>query len=72
MPMLARMAAVGEVTGALAESFGETARFHEKMLAVAVKRFSVLIEPVMICITGGIVGFVYIAFFMAIFALAGH
>lgn len=71
MPMLARMAAVGEVTGALAETFGETARFHEKMLAVAVKRFSVLIEPVMICITGGIVGFVYIAFFMAIFALAG-
>ena len=41
------------------------------MLAVAVKRFSVLIEPVMICITGVIVGFVYIAVFMAIFALAG-
>lgn len=71
MPMLARMAAVGEVTGALAETFGETARFHEKMLAVAVKRFGALIEPVMICVTGGIVGFVYIAFFMAIFALAG-
>lgn len=69
--MLARMAAVGEVTGSLAETFGETARFHETLLGVAIKRFSVLIEPVMIAITGVIVGFVYIAFFMAIFALAG-
>jgi type IV pilus assembly protein PilC len=71
MPMLRRMAAVGEVSGSLPESFGETARFHEMLLAIAVKRFGVLIEPVMIAITGGIVGFVYIAFFMALFAIAG-
>lgn len=71
LPMLSRMAAVGEMTGALAETFGETARFHETMLAVAIKRFGVLIEPVMIGITGSIVGFVYIAFFLAIFSLAG-
>ena len=71
MPMLARMAAVGEVTGSLADSFGEVARFHEMLLALAIKRFGMLIEPVMICVTGGIVGFVYIAFFMAIFAIAG-
>ncbi|MGN0852233.1 MAG: type II secretion system F family protein [Kiritimatiellia bacterium] len=69
-PMLARMAAVGEVTGSLAETFGETARFHEMMLGVAIKRFSVLIEPVLIVVTGTIVGFVYIAFFLAIFSLA--
>ena len=71
MPMLRHMAAVGETTGALPESFGETARFHETLLALAVKRFGMLIEPVMIVITGGIVGFVYIAFFMALFAIAG-
>jgi len=71
LPMLRRMAAVGESTGALPEAFGETARFHEMLLAVAVKRFGIVIEPVMICITGLIVGFVYIAFFMAIFAIAG-
>lgn len=70
-PMLARMASVGERTGALGESFGETARYHEMMLGVAVKRFGTLIEPALICVTGLIVGFVYIAFFMAIFALAG-
>ena len=71
MPMLRRMAAVGEVTGSLPEAFGETARFHEMLLGIAVKRFGMLIEPVMIVVTGGIVGFVYIAFFMALFAIAG-
>lgn len=71
MPMLARMSAVGEVTGSLAESFGEVARFHEMLLAIAIKRFGMLVEPVMICVTGAIVGFVYIAFFMALFAIAG-
>lgn len=70
LPMLSRMAAVGEVTGSLAETFAETARFHEMLLGVAIKRFSVLIEPVLIVITGTIVGFVYIAFFLAIFSLA--
>jgi len=70
-PMLRRMAAVGETTGSLPETFSEAARFHEMLLALAVKRFGMMIEPVMIVITGGIVGFVYIAFFMAIFAIAG-
>lgn len=70
-PILRRMVAVGEVTGSLPEVFGETARFHEMLLALAVKRFGMFIEPVTICITGGIVGFVYVAFFMALFAMAG-
>ena len=70
-PMLRHMAAVGEVGGALPETFGETARLHEMMLAIAVKRFGMLIEPVMIVVTGAIVGFVYIAFFTAIFTIAG-
>lgn len=71
MPMLRRMAAVGEVSGSLPESFGETARFHEMLLSLAIKRFGMLIEPVLIVITGGIVGFVYISFFLALFSMAG-
>ena len=70
-PMLRRMVAVGEVSGALPETFSELARFHEMLLALAIKRFGMLIEPVAICISGTIVGFVYIAFFMALFAMAG-
>ena len=71
MPMMRPMAAVGEVSGSLPDAFAETARFHEMLLALAVKRFGMLIEPVMIIITGAIVGFVYIAFFVALFAIAG-
>lgn len=70
-PMLSQMAAVGEKTGSLAEAFSEVAHFHEAMLAIAIKRFSVTIEPAMIVVTGLIVGYVYIAFFLALFSMAG-
>lgn len=70
MPMLRHMAAVGEVSGSLPGAFAETARFHELVLSITIRRLGILIEPVMITITAGIVGFVYIAFFMALFAIA--
>lgn len=70
MPMLHRMAAVGEMTGSLAANLGETARFYEMMLSITIRRFSVMIEPIIICITGIIVGYVYIAFFTAVFSMA--
>ena len=35
------------------------------------KRLSAMIEPAMILVIGGMVGFVYYAFFQALFALAG-
>lgn len=72
MPMLARMVAVGESTGTLAPVLGEVARFHENQLLASIRRMSVLIEPVVIIVVGGIVGFVYIAFFLALFSLAGN
>jgi type II secretory pathway component PulF len=70
-PMLGRMTAVGEATGTLGSVLNEVAEFHESQLAAVVRRFSALIEPVTIVIVGGIVGFVYIAFFMALFSVAG-
>jgi type IV pilus assembly protein PilC len=70
MPMLSRMAGVGEASGTLDELLAEVARFHESQLQGAIRRFSVIIEPVIIVVVGGIVGFVYIAFFMALFSVA--
>ena len=75
LPMLPRMVAVGETTGTLGHTLTEGARFHEGQLVAAIRRLSILIEPVMILVVGGIVGFVYIAFFVALFSLAttsGH
>ncbi len=36
-----------------------------------IRRFSTLIEPAVVVVVGGIVGFVYIAFFVAMFSAAG-
>jgi type II secretory pathway component PulF len=71
LPMLPAMVTVGESTGTLDDVLDETARFHEEHLAAAIRRFSIIIEPLIIVVVGGIVGFVYIAFFMALFAAAG-
>jgi len=71
MPMLGRMAAIGEETGTLDPDLKEVANFHEKQFDALVRRLSVLIEPAVIVLVGGVVGFVYIAFFLALFSLAG-
>lgn len=71
MPMLPRMVAVGESAGTLSTVLAEVARFHEGQLLNAIRRMSVLIEPVVIIVVGSIVGFVYIAFFVALFSIAG-
>ena len=71
MPMLPRMVAVGETAGTLDEVLKEVARFHEMQLQSAIRRLSVLFEPAIVVVVGSIVGFVYIAFFVAMFAAAG-
>lgn len=71
MPMLASMVGVGESAGTLDDTLGEVAEFHEKQLHSAIRRFSAIIEPIIIVVVGGIVGFVYISFFMALFSFAG-
>jgi type IV pilus assembly protein PilC len=71
MAMVPRMVAVGETTGSLDPVLDEVANFHEKELAATIRRLSVLIEPAIIVLVGGIVGFVYIAFFVALYSLAG-
>ena len=70
-PLLARMVAVGESAGTIDDVLDEVARFHEQQLQAAIRQLSAIIEPLIIVIVGGIVGFVYIAFFMALFSAGG-
>jgi type IV pilus assembly protein PilC len=70
LPIVSRMVAVGEATGTLGRTLSDIARFHEAQLLVTIRRMSILIEPVMILVVGGMVGFVYISFFVALFSLA--
>ncbi|HBP20061.1 MAG TPA: type II secretion system F family protein [Planctomycetes bacterium] len=70
-PMLSAMVAVGETSGSLDEVLAEVADFHEEELQGLVQTLSVLIEPAVIVAVGAVVGFVYLAVFMALYAAQG-
>lgn len=70
-PMLPAMVAVGETSGSLDEVLAEVADFHEEELQGLVQTLSVLIEPAVIVAVGAVVGFVYLAVFMALYAAQG-
>ncbi len=69
--LVTQMIAVGERTGTLDHILQELGTYYEKVLETGIKRLTALIEPAMILVIGGMVGFVYYAFFQALFALAG-
>ncbi|RMH37663.1 MAG: type II secretion system F family protein [Nitrospirae bacterium] len=69
-PLVAHVVAVGERTGALAHVLDELGKFYERELQFRIKRMTTLVEPVLILIIGGMVGFVYFAFFQAVFQIA--
>lgn len=72
MPVLVlQMTAVGEKTGSLDVILQELGTYYEQLLETAIKRLSAMIEPAMILLIGGMVGFVYYAFFQALFSLVG-
>ena len=72
MPVLVlQMTAVGEKTGSLDHVLQELGTYYEQRLETAIKRLSAMIEPAMILLIGGMVGFVYYAFFQALFSLVG-
>jgi type IV pilus assembly protein PilC len=71
MPMLASMVEVGEASGTLEELLQEVAVFHEAQLQWMIRWLSTLVEPLIIILIGGVVGFVYTAFFVAILGGVG-
>lgn len=68
-PLVTQMIVVGENTGSLDQILQELGIYYEKLLEIAIKRMSAMIEPAMILVIGGMVGFVYYAFFQALFSL---
>lgn len=71
-PMLPRMVAIGESAGRLDEVLDEAARYYDEVLQRTIRGLAAMVEPVMLLVVGGIVGFVYISFFMALFAAAAR
>jgi type IV pilus assembly protein PilC len=65
--MVAHMIAVGEETGALETMLSKVADFYEDEVEAAVKALTSILEPVMIIVVGGIVGFVVVSMYMPMF-----
>ncbi len=65
--MVTHMIGVGEETGALDTMLDKVADFYEDQVAAAVKALTSILEPVMIVLVGGIVGFIIIAMYMPLF-----
>jgi type IV pilus assembly protein PilC len=65
--MVGHMVGVGEETGALDTMLTKIAEFYEDQVDAAVKALTSILEPVMIVIVGGMVGFIVISMYMPLF-----
>jgi general secretion pathway protein F len=70
-PVAARMMAVGERSGDMAEMLTQIARFHEDEVARFVDTFTRAFEPILMAVLGLSVGAVVVLMYMPIFELAG-
>lgn len=68
--IVTQMIAVGERTGTLDNVLQQLGDYYEERLQLGIKRLSAMMEPALILVIGGMVGFVYYAFFQALFQLA--
>ncbi|MEA2254264.1 MAG: type pilus assembly protein PilC, partial [Solirubrobacteraceae bacterium] len=57
----------GEETGALDSMLRKIAEFYEDQVDAAVKALTSILEPVMLVVVGGIVGFIVISMYMPLF-----
>jgi len=70
--MVVQMIGVGEQTGALDSMLNKIADFYEEEVDVAVAALTSMLEPIMLVVMGGIVGFILISMYMPIFEIAGQ
>ena len=70
-PMVVQMIGVGEQTGQMDQMLQKIADFYEEEVDVAVAALTSLMEPLMMVVLGGLVGFIMIAMYMPIFEVAG-
>ena len=68
-PLAVHMIGVGEETGRLDEMLTKVAEAFEENVQTTVKRMVSLLEPLLILVMGGIVGFIVISMLLAIFSI---
>ncbi|GAG52257.1 unnamed protein product, partial [marine sediment metagenome] len=65
-PMVVRMIAIGERSGALEQLLEKISEFYDEQVAAAVEALTSMIEPIMISIMGVLVGGIVISVFLPI------
>lgn len=70
-PMVVQMVSVGERTGSLDAMLSKVADFYDTEVEYAVQGLTAILEPALIMVMGGIVGFVVISFYLPLFNLVG-
>ncbi len=71
-PMVVRMIAIGERTGALEALLEKISEFYDAQVKAQVKALTSLIEPLLICVMGFVVGTVVLSIFIPILDMAGQ
>ena len=69
-PMVTQMMSVGEQTGTLATVCLEIASFHEEELQGRIKLLTTALEPLIIVVLGGFVGFIAVSVILPMFKLS--
>jgi type IV pilus assembly protein PilC len=67
--MVTHMVGVGEETGALDAMLDKVADFYEDQVEASVKALTSILEPVMIIVIGGIVGFIVVSMYLPLFSV---
>ncbi|MGO9322635.1 MAG: type II secretion system F family protein [Solirubrobacteraceae bacterium] len=70
--MVTHMVGVGEETGALDAMLDRVAEFFEEQVEASVKALTSILEPIMIIVIGGIVGFIVISMYLPLFEVYNH
>jgi general secretion pathway protein F len=68
-PLAVHMIGVGEETGKLDEMLLKVAETYEENVQTSMKRFVSLLEPLIILVMGGVVGFIVVSMLLAIFSI---
>lgn len=69
-PMVIQMISVGEETGNLEIMLNKIADFYDQEVDTAVKAMTSLIEPIIICVMGVVIGAIVICMFLPIFQMS--
>lgn len=69
-PMVVQMIDVGEETGALDTMLEKIADFYDDEVDSAVEALTSLLEPILMCFLGVVIGFIVIAMYLPIFKMA--